>query len=279
MRYSGPFLSAIAAFLYGDAPVSDSAWWVVTGYSPEAVATGGSHYGFRQGLLSTMSSNRSLSGEIISRGRSFGATTDISLIDRVRMDKDDQESWHQFMDIYRPLVSYWCRRINIKSTDTDDVCQDVFTSVLMSINRFSKEKESDTFRGWLRTITRCRVIDYLRRKTHEVPAMRNIDIDAEVAPLAEPEELSDANNESRKASREVLRAAVKAVQDRSDDHTWQAFIRTAVDDQNAPDVANELGITSDSVRQAKSRVTKRLQKELGPLFDEIVGDAGVSLEE
>lgn len=226
----------------------------------------------------SMSSNRSLSGETISR-RSFGATTDISLIDRVRMDKDDQESWHRFMDIYRPLVSYWCRRINIKSTDTDDVCQDVFTSVLMSINRFSKEKESDTFRGWLRTITRCRVIDYLRRKTHEVPAMRNIDIDAEVAPLAEPEEISDADNESRKASREVLRAAVKAVQDRSDDNTWQAFIRTAVDDQNAPDVAKELGMTPDSVRQAKSRVTKRLRKELGPLFDEIVGDAGVSLEE
>jgi RNA polymerase sigma-70 factor (ECF subfamily) len=226
-----------------------------------------------------MSSKRSLSGETISRHRSFGATTDISLIDRVRMDKEDQASWHQFMDIYRPLVTHWCRRINIKSTDTEDVCQDVFTSVLMSINRFNKVKETDTFRGWLRTITRCRIVDYLRRKTHEVPAMRNIDIEAEVAPLVEPEELSDSDNESRKASRDVLRAAVKAVQDRSDDNTWQAFIRTAVDDQNATDVAKELGMNSDAVRQAKSRVTKRLQKALGPLFDEIVGDAGVSLEE
>ena len=226
-----------------------------------------------------MPSKSFLSGETVSRRRSFGATTDISLIDRVRMDTEDQASWHQFMDIYRPLVTHWCRRINIKSTDTEDVCQDVFTSVLMSINRFRKEKESDTFRGWLRTITRCRVVDYLRRKTHEVPAMRNIDIDAEVAPLVEPEELSDSDNESRKASREVLRAAVKAVQDRSDDNTWQAFIRTAVDDQNATEVANELGMSSDAVRQAKSRVIKRLQKELGPLFDEIVGDAGVTLEE
>ena len=195
------------------------------------------------------------------------------------MDKEDQASWHQFMDIYRPLVTHWCRRINIRSTDTEDVCQDVFTSVLMSINRFSKEKESDTFRGWLRTITRYRIIDYLRRKTHEVPAMRNIDVDAVVAPLAEPEELSDSDNESRKASREVLRAAVKAVQNRSDDNTWLAFIRTAVDEQNATAVAKELGMSPDAVRQAKSRVTKRLQKELGPLFDEIIGDAGVSLDE
>lgn len=226
-----------------------------------------------------MPSKSFLSGESVPRHHSFGTTTDISLIDRVRMDKKDQASWHQFMDIYRPLVTHWCRRVNIKKTDTEDVCQEVFTSVLMSINRFRKERESDTFRGWLRTITKCRIVDYLRVKTREVPAMRNIDINAIIAPLTEPEELSAPDNESRKASREVLREAVKAVQDRSDDKTWQAFTRTAVDDQNATDVAEELGMSSDAVRQAKSRVTKRLQKELGPLFDEIIGDAGVSLDE
>lgn len=226
-----------------------------------------------------MPSKSFLSGEAESRNHAFGATTDISLIDRVRRDKNDQASWLRFMDIYRPLVTHWCRRVKIKKTDTEDVCQEVFTSVLMSINRFRKERESDTFRGWLRTITKCRIVDYLRVKTREVPAMRNIDINAIVAPLTEPEELSASDNESRKASREVLREAVKAVQDRSDDKTWQAFIRTAVDDQNATDVAEELGMSSDAVRQAKSRVTKRLQKELGPLFDEIIGDAGVSLDE
>lgn len=226
-----------------------------------------------------MSTNSFLSDDGASPYHSFGTTTDISLIDRVRLGRDNDASWHQFMDIYRPLVAHWCRRVNIKSFEIEDICQEVFTSVLMSINRFSKEKETDTFRGWLRTITRYRVIDYLRKKSHEVPAMRNIDIEAKVAPLTEPEELSDADNESRKVSREVLRAAVKVVLDRSDDNTWQAFIRTAVDDQNATVVAKELGMSPDAVRKAKSRVTKRLQKELGPLFDEIIGDAGVSLDE
>tara|TARA_R110002072_G_scaffold303029_3_gene491500 strand:+ start:14159 stop:14839 length:681 start_codon:yes stop_codon:yes gene_type:complete len=226
-----------------------------------------------------MSSNSFLGDDDASPYRSFGATTDISLIDRVRRDKGDQVSWHQFMDIYRPLVTYWCLGIRIRNFETDDVCQEVFTSVLMSINRFSKEKETDTFRGWLRTITRCRVVDYLRRKSNEVPAMRNIDIEAKVAPLTEPEELPDTDNESRKVSREVLRAAVQAVQDRSDDNTWLAFIRTAVDDQNATVVAKELDMSPDAVRKAKSRVIKRLKKELGPLFDEIIGDAGVKLDE
>jgi RNA polymerase sigma-70 factor (ECF subfamily) len=224
-----------------------------------------------------MPSKSFLSGETVSRHRSFGATTDISLIDRVR--QDDPASWHQFMDIYRPLVTHWCGRIGIKNSDAEDVCQDIFTSVSMSINRFSKQRESDTFRGWLRVITKCRIADYLRRKSHQVPSMRNIDIENLVAPLAEPEEPSESDNESRKVSREVLRAAVKAVQNRSDDTTWQAFIRTAVDDQNATEVAKELSMNPDAVRQAKSRVSKRLRIELGPLLDEILHDAGVSLDE
>lgn len=224
-----------------------------------------------------MPSKSFLNGETVSRHRSFGATTDISLIDRVR--QDDQASWHQFMDIYRPLVAHWCGRIGIKNQDADDVCQDVFASVSMSINRFSKKHESDTFRGWLRTITKCRIADYLRRKSHQVRSMRNIDIDRRVAPLAEPEEPSETDNESRKVSREVLRAAVKAVQDRSDDTAWRAFIRTAVDDQSATEVAKELGMRPDAVRQAKSRVSRRLRIELGPLLDEILRDAGVSLDE
>ena len=99
------------------------------------------------------------------------------------------------------------------------------------------------------------------------------------APLDEPEESTESDSESRRVSREVLRAAVKAVQDRSDDKTWLAFIRTAVDGQNATEVAEELGMNPDAVRQSKSRVTTRLQEEFGPLFDEIVRDAGVSLEE
>jgi RNA polymerase sigma-70 factor (ECF subfamily) len=109
--------------------------------------------------------------------------------------------------------------------------------------------------------------------------MRNIDIENVVAPLEEPEESPASDRESRIVSREVLRAAVKAVQDRSDDKTWQAFIRTAVDEQNATVVAKELEMSPDAVRQAKSRVSKRLRSELGPLLDEILNDAGVSLDE
>jgi uncharacterized protein YjiS (DUF1127 family) len=37
-------------------------------------------------------------------------------------------------------------------------------------------------------------------------------------------------------------------------------------------------MTDDAVRKAKSRMKMRLRLELGTLFDEIIRDAGVTLE-
>ena len=44
--------------------------------------------------------------------------------------------------------------------------------------------------------------------------------------------------------------------------TWQAFWRTTVDHQTAPDVANELNMSPGAVRQAKHRVLARLREFL-----------------
>jgi RNA polymerase sigma-70 factor (ECF subfamily) len=46
-------------------------------------------------------------------------------------------------------------------------------------------------------------------------------------------------------------------------HTWNAFWNTAVLGRSATEVAEDLGMTAMAVRQAKSRVLRRLRKQLG----------------
>lgn len=48
-----------------------------------------------------------------------------------------------------------------------------------------------------------------------------------------------------------------------EDRTWQAFWRVAVEGHATAEVAADLGITANAVRQAKSRVLRRLRQELG----------------
>lgn len=215
--------------------------------------------------------------EMPSIRRSFGETTNLSLIDRVR--NRDSKSWEQFVEIYRPLVNYWCRRGGLQGYDIDDVCQDVFSSVSKSIIRFQKENPGDSFRGWLRTITRARVADFIRRTANAPKSSGGDEAHQFLSQLSEPEitGLDEPDPEERKASREVFRKALQMVRSGVEDHTWQAFWRTTVDELNATEVADELGMTSAAVRKAKSRMTIRLRMELGPLLEEITRDAGVEL--
>jgi RNA polymerase sigma-70 factor, ECF subfamily len=67
---------------------------------------------------------------------SDGQSTNMSLINRVRTR--DEDSWRQFIGIYRPLIRYWIKRRGVKGTDIDDVFQDVLASVCKSLERFTK---------------------------------------------------------------------------------------------------------------------------------------------
>jgi hypothetical protein len=50
-------------------------------------------------------------------------------------------------------------------------------------------------------------------------------------------------------------------------HTWDIFWRTVIDGCSPTILAEELGTTPAAVRQAKSRVLRRLKQEMGELLD------------
>ena len=52
-----------------------------------------------------------------------------------------------------------------------------------------------------------------------------------------------------------------------EERTWNAFWRSTVEVEPTADIALSLGITANSVRQAKSRVLRRLRQELGEIAD------------
>ncbi len=162
--------------------------------------------------------------------------------------------------------------------DVDDVCQDVFSSVAKSIVRFQKLNHRDGFRGWLRTITRARLADFVRRTTNSPRSPGGDEAHQFLSQLSEPVRNAETDAGEREASRDVFRQALEMARNGVEERTWQAFWRTTVDELNATEVGDELGMTSAAVRNAKSRMTIRLRIELGPLLDEITRDAGIDLD-
>lgn len=61
----------------------------------------------------------------------------------------------------------------------------------------------------------------------------------------------------------LLRRVMNLIQIDFQPQTWQAFWKSTVEDLAPVDVAEQLGISVDSVYQARSRVLSRIREELG----------------
>jgi RNA polymerase sigma-70 factor (ECF subfamily) len=186
-----------------------------------------------------------------------------SLLARVRTN--DQAAWEQLVNRYYRLVYGWCRWAGLRPDDAADVCQEVFRSVASSLDNFRRDRDGDTFRGWLRRITQRRLCDH-RQKRREQPQAEG-GSDAQERLLEVAEELSSASS-VRYVRSSRLAQVLEVVRCEFEPQTWQAFWRATVDREPAADVAAALGLTANAVYLAKSRVLRRLREEMSQPNDE-----------
>ena len=197
--------------------------------------------------------------ETLSGSSSEASRTSGSLIQRARAR--DAEAWRQLVELYGGAVYSWCRQSRLAHEDIADIFQEVFHTVAQKLGSFRKEKPSDTFRGWLRTITRNKINDLYRKRGREPSAHGGSEIRRFFDALTTGDE-SDPSAPAFDERRALFINAVQQVRAASHDRTWQAFWRVVVDEQNATAVAEELGMTPGAVRVSKSRVLQRLRELL-----------------
>lgn len=185
----------------------------------------------------------------------------------VRIRSHDDEAWSRFSSLYTPVIYGLCRVAKIQPADAEDISQEVLNSVAKKIDDFRKEKSSDSFRGWLYFIVRNKIHDHFRRIQRRPNAMGGSSFNEVVhqvsAPLDESSFLMDTDSETDPA----LMRALEMIRSEFEDRTWQAFWRMVVNGERAVDVAEDLGMKPNSVRQAKFRIMQRLRSEFGDLID------------
>ena len=88
-------------------------------------------------------------------------TTSLTLLDRARANEAD--AWARLVLLYAPLVRHWCLAGGLQPTDVDDVVQEVCRVAFSGLAGFRRDRPGDTFRGWLRTITRTALALHYRK--------------------------------------------------------------------------------------------------------------------
>jgi RNA polymerase sigma-70 factor (ECF subfamily) len=208
-----------------------------------------------------MNTTRELPGS--DGGSPSSSATSRSLLARVQAD--EPQAWERLVHLYAPLVLRWCRRRGLQDQDAADVFQDVFQAVLVHVGRFRKEREHDTFRGWLRRITQNKVRDHFRRLGQEARGAGGSSAQERLGQLPAPPSAEDDLPPHDDGERGLFARALDLIRGEFEARTWAAFWRTAVEGRAAGDVAADLSMSPGAVRVAKSRVLHRLREELGDL--------------
>ena len=199
------------------------------------------------------------------RGGQPSSATSRSLLARVQANEAD--AWERLVGLYAPLVLHWCRAQGLQTQDAADVFQEVFRAVVAHVGGFRKEREGDTFRGWLRRITQNKLRDHFRRLNREARAAGGSSAQERLGQLPMPPRLDDDLTPEDEGERALFARALELIRTEFEERTWTAFWRTAVEGRAPKDVADELAMSPGAVRVAKSRVLHRLREELGDVME------------
>lgn len=167
----------------------------------------------------------------------------------------DQNAWRMILAQFNPKISVWLARAGVENRDIPDIAQDVWRSVLVSIQNFKRENADDTFCGWLRIITNRRVADYFEAKKQN-PAQLSLAFE----PVMPADPASDILSLTNSRQVALLKECMDQVQNEVQQLTWLVFQMHVMEEQSVKDVAKTLQIEEHTVYTSKSRVLRRLRE-------------------
>jgi RNA polymerase sigma-70 factor (ECF subfamily) len=186
-----------------------------------------------------------------------GPTTNASLVLRLH-DPRNEAAWSEFVQIYQPMIYSLVRRKGFQDADSVELTQDVLLVVVRAVKRWKPDEKRGSFRGWLTTITRRLMINFLASPARRFSGTGRTSV---LQRLLEQPEKDEAESQvfDLELKRRLFEWAAARVKQRVEVTTWEAFWRTAIQGQPVSEVARELGVRPGAVYVAKSRVMQQLR--------------------
>jgi RNA polymerase sigma-70 factor (ECF subfamily) len=194
--------------------------------------------------------------------------TRTSLLFRVR-DPADSVSWREFVVLYQPLLLAYVRRRGLSEHDAQDVVQEIFAKLVRVLPDFEFDQQRGRFRTWLWRLTHNAVVDWARRRDRRAAAEKIVRVDAEIA--VGPEHAALEAEWLQAHRRRILSVVLVGVRAAANERTWRCFESHILQGRSSADVAQELGITTNSVYVNASRILARVREQCLEYEESIAG--------
>ena len=196
------------------------------------------------------------------------APTRLSLIERLR-DLNDHSSWQEFFDTYWKLIFCAARKGGLCDAEAEDVVQETIIGIARKMESFRYEPEVCSFKGWLMHVTRCRIIDHLRKSPERKRGFVPLPSDTRTGEgdqliLGDPsksfEDLWEEEWEKNLAD-----AAMERVKRKVAPEHYQIFYLHTVKGMSARDIGQLLGASMAKVYVVQHRVARVVRNEVRAL--------------
>ena len=173
------------------------------------------------------------------------------------------EIWREFDARYRPVLVGVARRLGLTLADAEDVAQEALVQFVRHYDEGRFDRERGRVRSLILSIVRNRATDALRERA----ARRERRGQSAMVSVPQEEELSALWDEQcRKA---VVERAMIVLRQRTrlEERTIRAFELVAIRGRPVAEVAQELGLSADSVYAARNRCTRQLRAIVDEISD------------
>jgi RNA polymerase sigma-70 factor (ECF subfamily) len=189
--------------------------------------------------------------------------TRATLLEKMKNPGDDT-SWQEFFDIYWQLLYGFARKAGLSDAEAQDVVQETLVVVAKQMPTFKYDPALGTFKAWLLTQTRWRIVDQMRKRGPIAAHHASTEDSARTATI---ERIADENSPDINALWEadwgqtVLAAAMTRVKHRLDPQKFQIFDCYVNREWPPEKVAQTFSVKVDQVYLIKNRVTEMLRDE------------------
>ncbi len=206
------------------------------------------------------------------------APTRLSLLERLR-DMDDKGSWQEFFDTYWKLIYCAAVKGGLSDAEAEDVVQETIIGIARNMENFRYQPEVCSFKGWLMRLTRCRIIDHLRKS----PAAKYAFIPLPNEPQTETETEDHLSRESRAAvvsstseaafedlwdqewQKNLVDAAMERVKRKVAPEHYQIFYLHSVKGMPARHISELFGASMTKIYVVRHRIARLVKREVRAL--------------
>lgn len=191
-----------------------------------------------------------------------------SLLSRLR-DLGDDKSWSEFFEMYWRLIYNTAVKTGLHDAEAQDVVQETMLTLSKRLPGFRYDSAVGSFKGYLLRTTRWRICDQLRKRERIVAGsslvVEKSSSDEIVARVADPSGIDLETVWDDEWEKNLLAVALARVKRQVNPKHYQLFDLAVVKEWPVEDIVKTMGVTVHQVYTARSRVGKRVEKELKDL--------------